>query len=334
MKRKVYSIFLKTVCLTLFCLFASSFTAEAADDLKMGSNKVGTTWYVEAACVADTIMKNNTDYQVSVAPMAGGLGNIMLLEKYGLDIALTTNNNLAWARQGIVAFDKKPSKNIRTLVGGFDMQYVGIAVRKGSGITSLEELPEKKPKLRVMTLVKGVTGELAAAQIFEACGFSYDDIKKWGGTVEHTDFEVISNAIKDGRCDIFIQSLAKGHPTFTELAVTGKINILGVGDKAIDYMVEKYGYSRGILPAGSFKDQDTDLNLPYSTTGVSTTDRLSEEMAYNITKAIVENKEMLVAGHKAFLDYDPSMSCDPQNIGGMLLHPGAEKYYREKGMLK
>jgi TRAP transporter TAXI family solute receptor len=214
------------------------------------------------------------------------------------------------------------------------MQYVGIGVRRGSGITSLREVAETRPSLRVMTLVRGVTGEKAASQIFEAYGFTYDDIIAWGGSVEHTDFEVIANAVRDGRVDIFIQSIARGHPVFTELAIAGKIDILGVSDEAIDFMVERYGYSRGILPAGSFAGQDEDLNLPFSTTGLSTTDKMDDEMAYKITKAIVENKEMLITGHRAFEDFDPEQAWAPQIIGGMQLHPGAERYFRERGMIQ
>ena len=129
-----------------------------------------------------------------------------------------------------------------------DQFYVGIAVRRGSGIKSLEDIAKNKQKIRLMTVQRGTTGEASASQILEACGFSYEDIKKWGGSVEHTDFEAITNAMKDGRCDVFIQALSKGHPTFTELAVTGKIDLIDLSKTTLDFL-KKYGYSQSVLPA-------------------------------------------------------------------------------------
>ncbi len=317
----------------LFCLFVLASAAFAAtQELKIGSNKVGSTWYVQAACIADVVRTAYPDIKIDASPIAGGIGNLKLLGEEKMNIALTMDNNAKWAYDGTVLFEK-PIKNIRALVGGLDQFYVGIAVRKGSGIGSLEELAAKKPKLRLMTIQRGTTGEASAAQVLEACGFSYDDIKKWGGSVEHTDFEAVTNAMKDGRCDIFIQALSQGQPTFTELAVTGKIDLLGLEQKTLDYL-NKYGYSQSTLPADSFKGQSKALKLPGYRSMVTVTDRLDDDTAYKITKALVENKEALVKGHKAFSDFNPKEAANPKNFGGVPLHPGAIKYYKETGLLK
>lgn len=323
---------MKAVLAAVFLFVLAGGACAATQELKIGSNKVGSTWYVQAACLADVVRNAYPDIKIDASPIAGGIGNLKLLAQGKMNIALTMDNNAKWAYDGNVLFDK-PAKNLRAIVGGLDQFYVGIAVRRGSGINSLEELLEKKPKVRLMTVQRGTTGEASAAQILEACGFSYDDIKKWGGSVEHTDFEAITNAIKDGRCDIFIQALSKGHPTFTELAVTGKIDLIGLSQKSLDYL-EKYGYSQSVLPANNFKGQAKDLVLPGYRTMLTVTDKLDDDTAYKITKAIVENKDALVKGHKAFTDFDPKQGQNPKNLGGVPLHPGAIKYYKEKGLLK
>ena len=116
----------------------------AADpDLKIGANKVGSTWYVQAACIADVVKKANPDMKIDAAPIAGGIGNLKLLGKGQMNIALTMDNNNLWAYNGQVMFDK-PIKNIRALVGGMDQFYVGIAVRRSSGIKSLEDVAKNK----------------------------------------------------------------------------------------------------------------------------------------------------------------------------------------------
>jgi TRAP transporter TAXI family solute receptor len=214
-----------------------------------------------------------------------------------------------------------------------DQFYVGIALRKGSGFTSLEDIAKNKSKIRLMTVQRGTTGEASAAHVLEALGFSYDDVKSWGGSVEHTDFEAITNAIKDGRCDVFIQALSAGHPTFTELAVSGVIELITIPGEALKYL-EKYGYVATPLPAGSFKGQDSELTLPGYRTTIAVTEAMDDDIAYKITRAVCENKEALVMGHQAFAPFQPSEACDPKYLGGVPLHPGAIKYYREKGYLK
>lgn len=328
---KVFNRLKYVFAAVLLVVFASAVFADT-QELKIGSNKVGSTWYVQAACLADVVRSVYPDIKIDASPIAGGIGNLKLLVDGKMNIALAMDNNAKWAYEGSVMF-KKPGTNLRALVGGLDQFYVGIAVRRGSGITSLEDVAAKKMKVRLMTVQRGTTGEASAAQILEGCGFSYDDIKKWGGSVEHTDFEAITNAIKDGRCDIFIQALSKGHPTFTELAVTGKIDLIGLSQKTLDFL-NKYGYSQTILPAGSFKGQEKDLLLPGYRTMLTVTDTLDENTAYKITKAVAENKSALVKGHKAFDDFDPKQCANPKLLGGVPLHPGAIKYYKEKGLIK
>jgi len=304
----------------------------AGMDLRIGSNMVGSTWYVIAACIADVVKKTYPEIQIDASPIAGGIGNLKLFGEGKMNIALTMDNNNLWAYKGEVLFDK-PITNFRTLVGGMDQFYVGIAIRSSSGINSLEDVAKNKSKIRMMTVQRGTTGEASAAHVLEAVGMSYNDIRAWGGSVEHTDFEAITNAIKDGRCDVFIQSLSIGHPTFTELAVSGTIKLITVSDEALKYL-EKYGYIPTPLPGGSFKGQDSDLILPGYRTTLSVTEAMDDDTAYKITSAVCENKETLLMGHQAFAPFQPSEACDPKYLGGVPLHPGAIKYYKEKGYLE
>ena len=82
------------VILTLVVLLISVATGFAATpDLKIGSNKVGSTWYVQAACIADVVKKAFPDIKIDVAPIAGGIGNLKLLGQEKMHIALTMDNN-------------------------------------------------------------------------------------------------------------------------------------------------------------------------------------------------------------------------------------------------
>lgn len=325
--------FFKLAIATIIFLVLQQAAFAAPVRLKIGSNRLGTSFYVQGATVANVITKNNElGLEVEAMPIAGGVGNITLVEQgKTLDFALTMNNNAMWAMNGICGFKDKAT-NIRALVGGLDRYYIGLMAHSDLGIGNLSELAAKKPKIRLFTQAKGSTAEMIASQILEACGLTYADIEAFGGSVQFTDTDAIINAFKDGYCDMFVLNVNKGHPVITEIALTGKLTFIPFSDSELNFLNEKYGFIPTALPAGTFNGQDEDVPTGGSTTMIIAPQSMGDEAAYAITKAVAENKDSLIKGHKAFADFDPSTAADPDFTGTVPLHPGAEKYYREIGL--
>ena len=67
--------------------------------------------------------------------------------------------------------------------------------------------------------------------LLEAYGISYEDIRAWGGSVQHTSFDVIKTAFQDGRADLLIHGIPKGHPTVTEISVMSSVKFLSLPDR-------------------------------------------------------------------------------------------------------
>ncbi len=326
--------FVLTIIATLLLISCQAAFA-APTRLKIGSNRLGTSFYVQGATVADVVTKNNSlGIEVEAMPIAGGVGNVTLVEQEKtLDFALTMNNNAMWAMNAICGFKEKTT-NIRALLGGLDRYYIGVMVRSDLGISSLAELAEKMPKIRLYTQAKGSTAEMIAIQILEACGLNYEAIEKAGGSVQFTDTDAIINAFKDGYCDMFVLNVNKGHPVITEIALTGKLAFIPFSESELKFLNEKYGFIPTVLPAGTFNGQDADVPTGGSTTMIIAPQSMNDETAYAITKAVVENKESLIKGHKAFMDFDPATAADRDFIGTVPLHPGAEKYFKEIGLIQ
>ncbi len=328
--RKLFTLILVVV----FCLVSCG-ALFGATRLKIGSNRLGTSFYVQGATVADVVSKNNKlGIEVEAMPIAGGVGNITLIEqKKTLDFALTMNNNAMWGMNALCGFKEK-TLNVRSLLGGLDRYYIGVFTRSDLGIESLEQLAQKKPKLRFYTQAKGTTAELVASQILESCGMTYQNIMDWGGAVNFTDTDAIINSFKDGHCDMFVLNINKGHPVITEIAMTGKLKFIPLSEKSIKFLDQKYGFTPTKLPANTFKGQDKDVPTGGSSTMIIVNKAMSDEIAYAITKAVVENKDALVKGHKAFTDFDPATACDKVYLGEVPMHPGAIKYFKETGKMK
>lgn len=311
---------------------ASSGVALEVQKLRIATLGVGSSWYVYGGLMADVLRKElPAGSMIDVLPHAGGVGNMNLVSEGKAELGLGFPVTARWAAEGIMAYDKKMT-NLRALVGGFDSYFVGIVATRKSKITSLEDVAKKKIPLRLVTVTKGSLGEFANRQIMEAVGAPYKTIESFGGKVTHTSFGVITKMIVDGQADVFMQVVTEGHPAMTEIAITADVVFLGLSEEVIKKLTG-FGWNAATLPANTFKGQTEPIPTVGTTTNLITTDKLPSDAAYAITKAICENREALAKGHAGLKPFNPQLGWRPENLG-LPLHPGAEKYFREKGWMR
>ncbi|UYN98069.1 MAG: TAXI family TRAP transporter solute-binding subunit [Devosia sp.] len=198
--------------------------------------------------------------------------------------------------------------------------YVQIVASGESGITSLEEL-----KGRTISVGAPASGtELNARAIFAAAGMSYDDMSK----VEFLPYAESAELIKNRQLDSTLQSSGLGVAFIKDLSATMDINIVAIPAEVVDSIGAPYVAS--VIPAGTYDGQDADVptaaigNVLVSHAGVS------DETAYQMTKLIFENLERLQAAHAAAGGITLEGAIDGLAIP---LHPGAERYYKEAGLL-
>lgn len=300
--------------------------------LRIATMDLGSAHYVYGATFAklwrNILPKGST---IDVLPFAGGLGNAFVIDKGDADLGLLFGAAANWAIQGKVAFPKKMDV-ITGMVGGLDKYYAGVMATKRSGITSLEEVAKKKLPVRIVAQPMGSASEFSMRLILQAYGMTYDQIKSWGGSVTPTATGVAQAQMTDGKADVWINMVTAGHPSISELAISTDLVFLPMSDEIINKLMA-YGYEKTFLPAKSFKGQDRDIPLVGWPTILVAHKDLNPDVAYLLTKAIVENKIELVKAHAGFKHFTPEDAWKI-NKYGVPLHPGAEKYYREKGMMK
>jgi len=153
----------------------------------------------------------------------------------------------------------------------------------------------------------------------------YEDL----GKVEYLPFGDSVELIKNRQLDATLQSAGLGVASIRDLATSVPINVVAV--PAED--VAKIGapYVSVVIPKGTYEGQDEDVataavgNFLVSHSGVS------DETAYQMTKLLFENLDKLAAAHAAAKAIDPAKALEGMPIP---LHPGAERYYKEKGLIK
>ncbi len=333
--KKMFAVLIAVIFILPVVLGYGATASAQADQpikLRMTTLSMGSSWYIIGATVAnmlrDGLPKGST---IDVLPYAGGVGNPPILARGDVEISLGTNVANKWAYEGSVVYKEK-MQNLRSLAGGLDQYFMGVAVSKKLGVSSFEEIKAKKIPIRLKTVQKGSLGEACLSQILSAYGFTYNDIKSWGGSVEHTSFEAITSSFRDGQSDMFGQVLTVGHPAWTEIALSTDMVFLELNDEALKQLAQ-YGWYQDTIPANTFRGQDKPIKTVGFTSGVIVTDKFPEALAYKITKLVVENKDKLVQGHASMKAFVPENAWKDE-LNCLPLHPGAIKYYKERGWIK
>jgi len=332
MRRDGWMIGLVVSMFLLVIALGGTVYAQAPVHLRFASHVLGGTGYTQAAVIAKQLRpKLPEGSTIDVLPYSGGVGNIKLIEagKAELGIGLTASDR--WAFDGKIVFKEK-YKKLRH-IGTTDVFYICLYATKKSGITSLDEVFEAKKPVRWFALNIGSTGEVATRLLMEGYGGSYDKIKAWGGSVTNTGWINIGPALRDGRGDIVSHGVGAGHPSMTEIALTVDGRFLDIKDSVRDLFVREYGFDKVGMPANTFKHQPKPIKtVAYYITIIASAD-MPEDIAYRVAKILAEERDDLIKGHKSFKALPPEASCQPGKYGAVF-HPGAERYYRERGWLK
>lgn len=311
-------------------------TSVAAQDVRIGAMREGSSWYVFAATLEQIIEPILGENSVEVIARGGGIANPMVVQGGKAEIALSNKASAVWASEGNEGvYEGMSAPDIRALVGGLNSVYVGAMARKAftdkMGTTDLAEIMSSGQPVRVLMKPVGSSAVPVANMIFEGLGTSAEEIKANGGDIIQVGTGQIPDQMRNGNADIYIDTMIKGHPTITEVALTADVVFLDVPQPAMD-VLEKNGLTPGSYGPDWYKGQSTATTGANLGTVLIANASLDEDTAYQITKAIIENAEQLKSSHGAWARFDPKAAMLPENVG-IELHPGALRYYREAGLM-
>ena len=322
------------VVLLVLAVCATSVSAQAPPPvtLAFATLDTGSAWYVYGATMAELLRRAlPPGSNIDVKPRAGGVGNPRLVAKNETPLGFGFTVTNRWAYEGKEAYTEK-LENLRGLVGGLDTYYlVAVATRK-LGISSVREIKDKKLPVKLYTQPVGALGEFAGRQLLRAAGMSYADLKAWGGSTNHVNYNIIIDAFKDGRADILFAVVTPKHPSVSEIVNDVDVKFLGLDAESTKALLP-LGYAPATMPPDTFKGQKEPVTTVGFPTVLITNKDLPEPVAYTVTKTVLENKDALVRGHAGLAEFDPKTAWQPEKVG-IPLHPGAEKAYREKGWMK
>ncbi|MFG1480257.1 TAXI family TRAP transporter solute-binding subunit [Xanthobacter sp. V4C-4] len=290
--------------------------AEFVNVLTGGTSGV---YYPLGVAVSKLIGEKVPDARPSVQATKASVENLNLIQQGKGEVAFTLADSLADGAAGKEeAGFKAPLTKVRAL-GGIYPNYIQIVAAKDSGIRTIADLKGKR--LSVGAPRSGT--ELNARAILGAAGLKYADL----GKIEYLPFAESVELMKNRQLDATLQSAGLGVASIKDLANSVPIVVVEVPAS----VVAKIGppYLSTSIPANTYEGQAVDVPTAAVPNFLVTRADLKDAEVYAITKAIYENLPELAAAHAAAkgIKLENAMKGSP-----VPFHPGAEKFFKEKGV--
>lgn len=298
--------------------------AQQAKQLSITTGGTGGVYYPLGGAFASIIGKNIPNTTAAAEVTGGSVANLQLIGSGRADIAFAQVDASWDAINGTDKFTsgKLPIQALTVMYPN----HMHVVTIDGTGISKIEDLKGK----RVSTGSPGSATEVFAFRVIEAAGLDKDkDMKR-----ERLGVAESVNAIKDKKIDAFFW--VGGLPTaaVTDLGATPgtKIRMIDIAQN-VDKMVAKYGaiYSATVIPKGTYgPTHETDNKNVAVWNIMAVNASMPEDLAYQLTKLMLEKREELALTHKEALNI--KVENQTKAKAGVPFHPGALKYFAEKGI--
>jgi TRAP transporter TAXI family solute receptor len=279
-------------------------------------------YYPLGVALANVIGKEIPGAKTSAQATKASVENLNLLQAGRGEVAFTLGDSLSDAWKGTEeAGFKTPLKKLRGIAAIYP-NYIQIVARADTGIKTQADLKGKK--ISVGAPKSGT--ELNARAILGAAGLSYKDFSK----VEYLSFGESVELMKNRQLDVTLQSAGLGVASLKDLATSMDIVVVAVSPEIVGKVGDP-AYIPATIPANTYNGQTTAVPAVAVQNYLVTREDLSTDAVYRITKALWTSLDQLVNAHVAAKSIELKHALDGMPVP---LHPGAEKYYREVGLIK
>lgn len=304
-------------------LIAAAITLTAATALAqpktmtLGTASVGGTYFVYGGVVAK-ILTDKTGIQVSTQQTQGPNQNVILVQDGKIELGMTTMGIAlqAWTGTGDWTKGKKYDA-IRALFPMYDTPLQCVALKK-SGITSFKQLDGKTVGVGPKAGTPGTYFPL----IFDALGMK--------ATIRNGQGADMGSQLGDGILDAFCFGAGLPIPIFSQLDAEKEVVFFTWTDAERDAIRKKMPeFSESVIPKGTYKSMTADQKTIGLYNFAIANKSMSDDVAYLVTKTILENNAAMVQGHAAASE---TIAANAKANTFLPFHPGAVRYYKEKGI--
>ncbi|WP_457751311.1 TAXI family TRAP transporter solute-binding subunit [Thermococcus sp.] len=263
---------------------------------------------------------NKAGIKAKAVTSGASVSNAKAIGDGNAQAAIMQNDVAYYAYNGLYMFEGKPVKNLRGVAALYP-ETVQFVVRADSNIKSLQDLAGKK----VAIGAPGSGTAVAAEQILKAAGV-WDKIQK-----VNQDFSQAAQALKLGQIDAAVIVSGAPTPAITQIAVTTPVRVVPISDDVLNKLKSEgyIFYVRQVLSKDTYKGMTEDTPTLAVKAILVVSASLPDDVVYEMTKVLFDNVDALRAVHQKARYISLNTALDGMSIP---LHPGAYKYYEEKGL--
>ena len=313
---------LTTVALGLLLSLAVAAPAPAAQYINVLTGGTSGIYYPLGVALTSALSEALPNAHCATQSTKASVENLNLLQIDRGEVAFTLGDSLAdaWAGDAEAGF-KKPLTKLRGISALYP-NYIQIVARADSGIKTLADLKGK----RVSVGAPKSGTELDSRTIIHAAGMSYDDFAK----VEYLSYGQSVELIKNRQLDAAMLSAGLGVSALRDLASTTKVVFVSIPADVITKTGKK-SFVADEIPAGTYEGQTEAVPTAAIINFLVTRSDLDDNTVYTITKTFYTHLDQLIAAHAAAKKIKLQNAIKHMPVP---LHPGAERYYREVGLIK
>lgn len=297
-------------------------------NISLAGGSAGGSWSAIGEGIGETIRRLAPGSTFTYEPGQDG-ANAVAVAQGTVPFGMAHSPIVSQALKGEEPFPAK-LENLR-MVASLYQGYMQIAVRADAPFTTIEEIVEKKIPVKVSMNKKGTIQNLIAETAFAHYGVTPADIESWGGQVVNTSSGDSMDMIRDNRLDMYITTAKAGETYLVETNLSVPLRLIQLSDEVLKELETKYGMPQVVMPANSYDFQPEAYKSVELYTSLITSAEVDEATVYQVTKSIVDNLDYLKTIHDALSETTPEALA---KVGGMPMHPGAEKLYKEVGALQ
>jgi hypothetical protein len=291
----------------------------------IGTSSSGSGPYKWGVGLANVVNKHQKVVQLSAQATAGYNENSVLVAEKDIVLGLQTANDIYTAYHQIGKYaNQKKYENLRFCFA-LAVEHGHQVVRADSNIKAIPDLKGRKFNINSPATATSERNEA----ILEAYGFTKKDFRIYQLTTGET-----FNALRDKVIEGTANGYSIGHAPLVDLSTSIPIRLLEIGEKEFTKFnaLQHNTMSYGVIPGGTYKGQDTDVRTWVGFSIVFTHKDTDEQIIYEITKAFWQNLDDAKAIDAGFKQLTPQIA-----LGGrsdVPLHPGAQRYFKEAGLIK
>lgn len=287
------------------------------------------TWYPTAAAISEMVNKHYDGQPISTIPGKGAIGNPLAVGSNKAEFGLSYGPFLKLAYKGSnEVYKQKGFSNLRA-VANVVANTVHIVMADNVEADVLSKL-KSGAKINIGVGQKGSSNNFAIEKILMEYGYNYSQLKEQGSNVVQGAQQGLVDAFQNRQLDIYTNTVGMKSNDLRQAITSRKGKVFSIPDPIRDIMVSKWGYVPFTIPAGTYDGQAKPVNSLNLATMIFTTADMDDEIVYHMVKEMAENHDRLIAAYAGFKSWKPE---DMPKGHPAPTHPGAVKYYKERGWM-